>query len=114
MNTKFTKALRYIYGNKSRERCYLLLKILFTCVIVFLLVDSNNAIMYIFYYYLRMTKQCINKIISYIYYKEIFPNINSTANICNMYEDEIGEEESLSKDHTDYSKISVCHIKVVW
>ena len=50
-----------------------------------------------------MTKQCIEGKISDIGYKKLHPDINSTANIWNMYDDESDEEESLSNDHTDYS-----------
>ena len=42
-----------------------------------------------------------------MYYKELFTNIKSTANICNMSgdesDDESDEEKSLSMDCTDYS-----------
>ena len=54
------------------------------------------------YYYSRMTKQCIYKTISYIYYQKLFSDINSTSNIWNMSDDESDEEESSSKYYTDY------------
>ena len=60
-NTKFTKALKYIHDNKSWERCYVLLKIHFTCPRVLRLADSNLAGMDKFYYYSRMIEQCIEK-----------------------------------------------------
>ena len=40
-NTKFTKAVKYIHDNKSWERCYVLFKILFPCLIVLRLADIN-------------------------------------------------------------------------
>ena len=40
-NTKFTKAVKYIHDNNSWERCYVLLKILFPCLRVLRLADSN-------------------------------------------------------------------------
>ena len=40
-NNKYTKAVRYINDNKSWERCYLLLKIIFPCLRVLHLADSN-------------------------------------------------------------------------
>ena len=64
----FEKAVRYIHDNKSWERCYILLKIIFPCIIFLNLVDSSHAGMGKYYYYLRITKQCIEKIISDIYY----------------------------------------------
>ena len=60
-NNKFTKAISYIHDNKSWERCYVLLKIIFPRLIVFRLVDSNLAGMDKVYYYLSMTKQCTEK-----------------------------------------------------
>ena len=60
-NTKFSKAVRYIDDNKSWERCYIILNILFPCLRVLCLVDSNIVGMEKVYYYLRMTKQCIEK-----------------------------------------------------
>ena len=56
-NTKFAKAVNYIHDNKSRERYYVLLKILFPCLRVLLLVDSNLTGMEKVYYYSIMTKQ---------------------------------------------------------
>ena len=60
-NTKFTKAVKYIHDNKSWEICYVLFNIIFPCLKALHLVDSNLAGMDKFYYYLRMTKQCIEK-----------------------------------------------------
>ena len=50
-NTKFTKALKYIHDNKSWERCYVLLKIIFPCLRVLRLEDINLAGMENVYYY---------------------------------------------------------------
>ena len=61
------------------------------------------------YYYLRITKQCIEKKISDIDYQKLFPDINSTANICNMSDDESDEEELSSNDYTDYSE-NICFV----
>ena len=60
-NTKFTKAVKYIHGNKSQERCYVLLNILFSCLRVLSLADSNLVGIDKVYYYPRMIKQCIEK-----------------------------------------------------
>ena len=38
---KFTKSVRYIHKNKSWERCYVLLKIIFPCLGVLCLADIN-------------------------------------------------------------------------
>ena len=47
-NTKFTKTLKYIHNNKSWERCYVLLYVLFPYLRVLHLADSNLSGMYIF------------------------------------------------------------------
>ena len=86
-NNKFTKAVRYIHENKSWERWYVLLKILFPCVRVLRLADINLAGMNKVYHYLRMTKQCIVKIISDIDYQRLFPDISSPSNIWNELDD---------------------------
>ena len=49
-----------------------------------------------------MKNQCTEKKTSDIDYKELLPDINSTASIWNISDDETDEEESLSKDHTDF------------
>ena len=58
---KLTKAVKYIHDDKSWERCYVLPKIIFPCLRVLCLADINIAGMEKVYYYLRMTKQCIEK-----------------------------------------------------
>ena len=47
------------------------------------LADSNHAETETVYYYFIITKQCIEKIISYIDYQKLFPYILSPANIRN-------------------------------
>ena len=80
-NTKFTKSVRYIHDNKSWERCYILLKILFSSLGVLCLADSNISVMEKGYYYSRMTNQCIEITISDIDYQRLLPYISSPANI---------------------------------
>ena len=60
-NTKFTKAVKYIHYNKSWERCYVLLNILFPCLGVLCLADSTLDGMNKVYYYSILTKLCIEK-----------------------------------------------------
>ena len=48
---KFTKAVKYINDDKLWERCYVLLKIIFPCLRVLRLSDSNLAGMENVYYY---------------------------------------------------------------
>ena len=43
ITTKFTKAVKHINDNKSWERCYILLNIMFLCLRVLRLADSNLA-----------------------------------------------------------------------
>ena len=77
-----------MHGNKSWERCYVLLKIIYPCLIVLCLENSNQEVM--------------EKVHYYIYYKKILPDIILTYNIGNMSDDESDEEESLSNDYTYY------------
>ena len=44
-NTNFDKGVRYIHDNKSWKRCYVLLNILFPCLRVLRLENSNYAVM---------------------------------------------------------------------
>ena len=60
-NNKIDKSVRYIYDNKLWERWYVFLKIIFPCLRVLRLADSNHAEMDKFYYYSRITRQCIVK-----------------------------------------------------
>ena len=85
--TKFAKAIKYIHDDKSWKSCYVLLKILFSCLRVLRLADSNIAGMNKVYYYLRMTNQCIEKTKLDLDYRRVFPDILSPANIQNMSDD---------------------------
>ena len=67
----------------------------FPCLRVLRLADSNLAGMRNFYYYSRMTKQCIEKTKSDIYYHRVFLDILLPANIWKMSDDKIDEEESI-------------------
>ena len=58
---KFTKAVKYINIYKSWERFYVLLDILFPCLRVLRLADSNIAGMDKVYYYSRMTNSASRK-----------------------------------------------------
>ena len=60
-NTKFTKVVRYITDNNSWERCFLFLRVLFPCLRFLSLADSNLSGMEKVWYYLIITKQCIEK-----------------------------------------------------
>ena len=77
-----------MHGNKSWERCYVLLNIFHPCLIVLCLENSNQEVM--------------DKVHYYIDYKKILPDTILTYNIWNMSDDESDEEESLSNDYTDY------------
>ena len=89
--TKFTKAVKYIHDDKSWERCYVLLKIIFPCLRFLRLADSNLAGMDKVYYYSRMTKQCIKKKKSDLDYQRGFPEVSSLANTWNTSDDESDE-----------------------
>ena len=86
-SNKFDKAVKYIHDNKSWKMCYVLIKVLFLCLRVLRLEDSTHSVMDKVYYYLRMTKQCIDKKISYIDHQELLPDLSSSGNICNMSDD---------------------------
>ena len=60
-NNKFDKAVRYIQDNKSWERCYVLLKIMFPCLRVICLEDSNLAVMDKAYYYQERPNSVLRK-----------------------------------------------------
>ena len=84
----------YIYDKRSWERWYVSINIIFPCLRVLCLADINYAVIGKVYYYSRMTKQCADKTVSDIDYQKLFPEINSTANIWNMFDDKVDEEES--------------------
>ena len=44
-NYKFEKSVRYIHDNNLWERLYVLLNIIFPCLRVIFLADSNHAVM---------------------------------------------------------------------
>ena len=90
-NTKFIKAVGYIHDNNSWDRWYVLLNILFPCLIVLFLADINRAGMENIYYYSRTTKKCIEETISDIYYHRLFPEIFSPANMWNKSDDKSDE-----------------------
>ena len=101
--TKFTKSVKYIHDDKSWERCYLLLNIIFPCLRVPRLEDSNLAGMDKVYYYSRMTKQCIEKKKSDLDHHRVFTKVSSFANIWNKSDDKSDEEEPISNYCTLYS-----------
>ena len=73
MNSKLSKVVSYIKNNKDRERIYVILKIIFPCLLVLFLADSNKAGMHKVLYYARMTKVSIIKPSSDLDKKELFP-----------------------------------------
>ena len=113
-NTKWTKEVKYIRDNKSWERCYVILKILFPCLRVLRLADSNLVGFDKLYYYLRTNKQCNEKTESDIDYQRVLPDISSTANLWNIFDDESDEEESISNDYTLYSENICFVISILW
>ena len=86
-HTKCTKAVKYIHNNKSWERCYVRLKIIFPCLRFLCLADMNISGMEYFYYYSRINKQCIEKK-SDIDYQILFPDTSLPTNIWNKSDDE--------------------------
>ena len=106
-NTKFTKTVKYIHDNKSWKICYVLFNIIFPCLKALHLVDSNLAGMENVYYYLRTTKQCIEKTIYDIYYQRLLLDISLPDNIWNESFAHSYEEESRSTDCTSYYKTSI-------
>ena len=82
-NKKSTKAVGYIYDNKSWESYYVLFKIIFTCLRVLRLADSYLAGMYKVYYYSIITKHCIEEKTYDIEYQILFPDILPLANVWN-------------------------------
>ena len=73
------------------------------------MIDSSRVGRYKVYYYLRMTKQCIERTKSDLDYQRVFPDVSSLANIWNMSDDESDEEESTSKDSILYYE-NICFV----
>ena len=73
LNPKFSKVVSYIQDNKSGEKIYVLLRILFSFLWVILLAYSNKAGMEKLFYYAIITKINIIKSSSDIDNKELFP-----------------------------------------
>ena len=61
LNSKISKVVSYTQGKKSWDRIYVILKLLFPCLQVFCLADSNKAGMDKVFHYARMTKISIIK-----------------------------------------------------
>ena len=91
-NNKFYKEVRCIHDNKLWGRCYVILRILFPCLRVLCLVDSNRAGMDKFYYYSIMTRKFIDNTISDIDYHKLFPDLSSPTNAWNKL-DEKGKKK---------------------
>ena len=87
---------------------------MFPCIRVLCLSDINHAGMVKVYYYSRMTKQCIEKTISYIDYQKLFPGILSPANIWNESDEKSDEEDSLSNDYFEYSENICFFVSNLW
>ena len=71
--------------------CYVILNIIFPCLRVIHLADSNLAGMEKVYYYSRMKKQCIEKTKLDLDYQRVFPEVSSYANIWITSDDESDE-----------------------
>ena len=56
LNSKLSKVVSYIKDNKAWKRNYVLLKLLFPCLWVLSIVDSNKSVMDKVFYCSRMTK----------------------------------------------------------
>ena len=61
LNSKLSKVVSYIQNKKAWERIYVLLKIIFPCLLTLRLADRNKAGMDRVFYYSRMTKISIMK-----------------------------------------------------
>ena len=73
LNSKISKVVSYIQDKKAWERIYILLKILFPCLRILCLADSNKSVMDKVQYYYIMTKISIIKSSSDMDKKELFP-----------------------------------------
>ena len=98
---------------------YVILKIIFPCLWVIRLVDSNKAGMYKVFYYARMTKISIIKSSSDIDNKEIFPvSGSSSQKVWISSHSDTEEEENIGTDYPEsiYSEmlenlsLSVCKL----
>ena len=73
LNSKISKAVSYIQDKKAWERIYVLLKIIFPCLWVLRLVDSNKSGMDKVFYYAIMKKISIIKSSYDLNNKELLP-----------------------------------------
>ena len=79
LNSKLSKVVSYIQDNKSWERIYVILKILFPFLCTLRLADSNKSVMDKVFYYSRMTKISIIKSSTDLDNKELFPVSSSSS-----------------------------------
>ena len=93
LNSKLSKVVSYIKDNKSWERIYVLLKILFPLLRVLRLADSNKLGMYKVFYYARMKNISIIKSSSDLDNKELFPVSGSSSQKVWISSDSDNEEE---------------------
>ena len=91
--TKFTKAVKYIHYDKSWERCYVLLQILYTCLRVLRLEDSNLTGMEKSVLLFQNDKTVHREKKSDLDYQRVFTEVQSLANIWNTSDEESDEEE---------------------
>ena len=73
LNSKLSKVVSYIQYKKYLERIYVLLKIIFPCLRILRIADSNKSGRDKVLYYSRMTKISIIKSSTDIENKELFP-----------------------------------------
>ena len=99
LNSKLSKVVSYIKDNKSWEKIYVLLKMLFPCLRVLHLEDSNKAVMDKVFYYARITKISIIKSSSDLDNKELFPvSSSSSFKVWISPDSETEEEENIGND----------------
>ena len=108
LNSKLSKVVSYIQDNKAWERTYVLLKILFPCLRVLRLVDSNKSGIEKVFYHDKMTKISIIKSSSDPDNKELFPVSSSSSHKVWISSDsDTEEEDNIDTDGPESSDIDM-------
>ena len=119
LNSIISKVVSYIQDNKAWERIYVILKIIFRCLPVLRLADSNRSGMDKVLYYSRMTKISIIKSSSDHDDKELSPVSGSSYQKVWISSDSDNEEEenidtddpeSVDSDMLEILSFSVCKL----
>ena len=104
LNSKISKVVSYIQDNKAWERIYVILKIMFPCLWVLHLEDSNKSGMEKLFYYAIMKNISIIKSSSDPDNEELFPvSCSSYLKVWRSSDRNNEEEENIDTDDPESS-----------